>query len=313
MNIQRFNLNLLKVLDALLSEGSTIGAAERVGLSQPAVSSALGRLRRDLADPLFVRRGLHLEPTDFALSLAAPVRGIIEETERLLAGSEAFKPDLACGVVRMAGTDFFAEMLIPQLIRRLRKEAPGIQIQMLNLAPEDHLIMLERYNVDIALLPERHFPGWAEAQPLFSARFSVVASEQHPELERAGLAAGAVLPLNLFCEIPHAIMSPQGKLHTATDAALAEQGLARHVMLSLPSFTAICAAVAQTDLIAVVPTQLAYALQGRYGLRIFEPPLEIAAPTLCAVWHRSSAASPMKRYVRDLAADILGASKAREQ
>jgi DNA-binding transcriptional LysR family regulator len=305
VNIQPFNLNLLKVLDALLSEGSTIGAAQRIGLSQPAVSSALARLRRDLADPLFVRRGPRLEPTDFALSLAASVRRIIEETERLLAGPEAFVPRLARGVVRLAGTDFFAELLIPELTRRLRVEAPGIQVQLLNLAPEDHLTMLERYNVDIALLPERNFPAWAEALPLFSAEFSVIAAKSHPELESANLATGATIPFDLFCKIPHAIMSPQGQLQTATDKHLADRGLARTVMLSLPSFTAICATVAQTDLIAVVPTHLAHVMQDRHRLRAFTPPLEIAAPTLCAVWHRSSAASPLKRYVRDISAEIL--------
>lgn len=305
MNINRFNLNLLKVLDALLREGSSTGAARRLGLSQPAVSSALARLRAALGDPLFVRRGNRLQPTEAALSLAAPVRRIIGEAETLLEGPGAFEPARARGLVRLAGTDFFAETLVPSLTRRLRAEAPGIQLQFLNLAPEDHLAMLQRQDVDIALLPVRGLPAWADAVPLFSAEFVVITALDHPSLGALAPGDDTALPLEMFCALPHAIMSPQGRLRTATDDALAERGLARTVALSMPSFTAIFSIVAASDLIAVVPGQLARLEAARRGLRLFLPPLDIPAPLLHAVWHRHGAASPLKRYLRDLAVELL--------
>ena len=91
-NIKTFDLNLLKVLDALLRTGSTIRAADRVGLSQPAVSAALSRLRHALGDPLFVREGIGLRPTDYALALAEPVQRILDSTEQVLTGPESFDP-----------------------------------------------------------------------------------------------------------------------------------------------------------------------------------------------------------------------------
>ena len=123
MNIASFDLNLLTVLDALLREGSTVRAGERIGLSQPAVSAALGRLRHALGDELFVRRGQGLEPTDYARSLVVPVREVLDAVVGVLAGSR-FEPGTSDAVFRLSGSDFFAEMLMPALAERLSREAP---------------------------------------------------------------------------------------------------------------------------------------------------------------------------------------------
>jgi DNA-binding transcriptional LysR family regulator len=114
MNLSSFDLNLLKVLDALLHERSTVRAGQRIGLSQPAVSAALGRLRASFADPLLIRVGQTLRPTEFALSLVTPVRNLLEDAGTLLA-RPAFDPSTATDTFRIAASDFFTELLLPDL------------------------------------------------------------------------------------------------------------------------------------------------------------------------------------------------------
>jgi DNA-binding transcriptional LysR family regulator len=130
MNLLSFDLNLLKVLDALLRDASTTRAGERIGLSQPAVSAALGRLRVAFGDPLFVREGQALRPTEYALSLVAPLQHLLEDTNHLLA-RPAFDPSTATDLFRISAADFFTEMLLPDLTARLERDAPGVRLRWL--------------------------------------------------------------------------------------------------------------------------------------------------------------------------------------
>ena len=118
MNFATFDLNLMRVLDALLHEGSTVRAGEKLHLSQSAVSGALSRLRHALDDDLFVRRGNRLVPTDYAAALALPLREELERLENLLSRPKRFDPARAQEVFRISGSDFFAEILMPALGER---------------------------------------------------------------------------------------------------------------------------------------------------------------------------------------------------
>ena len=127
MNLLSFDLNLLRVLDALLHERSTVGAAEKIGLSQPAVSSALGRLRILLDDPLFVRHGQRIVPTDYAKSLEIPLRQTLDTLADLLSRGEGFDPSESARSFKIAGSDYFAEILMPPLARLLSARGNRIQ------------------------------------------------------------------------------------------------------------------------------------------------------------------------------------------
>ena len=114
MNYRNLDLNLLRVLDALITEGSTVSAGDKIGLSQPAVSAALGRLRRSLGDPLFVRSGTGLEPTDYAMAIAGPVAIALEQLETALEPA-SFDPATAKTDYVIVSNDFFASLLMPRL------------------------------------------------------------------------------------------------------------------------------------------------------------------------------------------------------
>jgi DNA-binding transcriptional LysR family regulator len=305
MNIATFDLNLLRVLDALLREGSTVRAGARIGLSQPAVSAALGRLRHALGDELFIRRGQGLEPTDYARALAIPLREILDELESLLSGPKDFDPATSDAAFKLSGSDFFAEMLMPRLAEQVSKRAPGMRVQLVDLVPDNYIDTLDRYEVDIALIPATDFPDWVDHQPVFRSTFSVIARTGHPRLKRAGLRPGDIIPIDLFCDLGHILFSPEGKLKAMGDAALARVGRERRVVMTMPVFSGIYRAVAESDLIALIPTQLAHQIGPKLGLGVYEPPMPVDPALITMIWHKRSTATPEHRWLRDLISEIL--------
>ncbi|MCB1423377.1 MAG: LysR family transcriptional regulator [Nitratireductor sp.] len=305
MNLRGFDLNLLLVLDALLRDNSTTLAARRIGLSQPAVSAALGRLRSRLGDPLFVRHGQRLEPTDHARSLETPLREILENLEDLLAGPEVFDPAVASDTFKLSGSDFFSEMLMPELVERLAVEAPGMRVQLVDLGPDDYLSSLQTYKVDIAMIPQLGHPEWVDWQPVFNSSFAAIAGRGHERLLRARLRPGDIIPIDLFCELGHILFSPQGNLSAMGDAALAKIGRKRRVVMTMPSFYGVCRAVSESRHIALIPRQLAERLAPKLGLDIYKPPILIRLPTMCLFWHKRSTSTPAHRWLRGQIAAIM--------
>ncbi|MGR3541468.1 MAG: LysR family transcriptional regulator [Hasllibacter sp.] len=301
-NINGFDLNLLKVLDALLREGSTVRAAERLHLSQPAVSAALGRLRHALGDPLFVRRGQGLEATDHARALAGPVRDALDLAEAVLAGP-SFDPATSRAVFRISGSDFFAEMLMPRLAERLAREAPLMRVHLVDLVPDGYVDTLDRYEVDMALIPSMGLPDRVDHRAVFWSGFSAIARAGHPALK--DLAAGQEVPMDVFCALGHVLFSPEGKARSIGDAALAAVGRERRVAMTLPVFSGVWNAVRGSDLIALIPTQLAEAVAPRAGLAVHRPPMPIDDVLIEMIWHRRATTSPAHRWLRDVVAEEL--------
>lgn len=299
MNFATFDLNLMRVLDAILREGSTVQAGKRLNMSQSAVSGALGRLRHSLGDELFVRHGNRLVPTDYAKSIEMPLREELDRISAILAPPSTFDPATAEGTFRITASDFFAEMLMPPLADLLRKQAPSIRAQLVDLVPNSYIDSLETYHADLALIPDQEIPDWTSSQPLFYSSFVVIARRNHLHLTTAGVAPGKTVPIDLFCEIGHALFSPQGNFSAMGDAALAKVGRRRKVMMTLPVFSGVCRAVAESDLIALVPRQLAERVAPQMGLDIYRPPMPIDPPLIIAVWHRRSASNPLHRWMRE--------------
>jgi len=305
VNFSTFDLNLLRVLDALLREGSTVGAARHLGMSQSAVSGALGRLRHSLGDSLFVRYGQGLVPTDFAKALEIPVREQLTRLEGILDGPPSFDPASATQTFRLAGSDFFAEILMPRLAYSVRKLAPGLRIQLVDLLPERYYASLERSDADLALIPDAAFPDWLDRRPLFFSSFAAIARKGHPDLLNSGISPGDTLPMDLFCAVGHVVFSPEGKLRTMGDAALAKLGRSRQVFMTLPVFSGVCRAVRESDLISLVPRQFALKVASEMGLDIYELPFPIAPALIVAAWNKRSTANPAHAWLRNLIASTL--------
>ena len=307
MNLSGFDLNLLKVLDALLQTGSTTGAAKEVGLSQPAVSAALKRLRHALEDPLFVRQGRLLAPTEFAQNLRIPLREVLNRTEGILSGSDQFSPETTETVFRLLGSDFYAELLMLQLAFLLTKEAPGIKVQLVDSRLDQDIEALESRGLDMALVPATMFPKWVETRDLLLSQFLVIARRGHPDLSQRGITPGDVLPLDLYCGLNHVLFSAAGKLQGQGDLALAALGRRRNVVMTLPGFTGVCNVVSQSDLLALVPEQFARRVAPKLGLGIYQPPFFVEPVQGVLAWHTRLSTAPAHRWLRDRIAVLLKA------
>ena len=304
MNFSALDLNLLRVFDALMRERSVTRAGEQIGLSQPAVSAALNRLRAHLGDQLFVRRGHEMVPTPRADDLFPPVREALQRIEAALAPPRGFDPATARRTFTLLGADFFSVLLMPRLFARWSEAAPGITWRFLDSARGDVQRLLQEDGIDAALERPLDTQEPIESAVLFSAPFVVIARRGHPDL--AGLEPGAPVPLEVYARLPHAIRSIDGSLSGMVDEALAAAGHRRTVRIALPHFHGVAEAVASTAAIAAVPKQFAEAVAARMGLSIHAVPVETPAPEVRLYWHGRRTGDPAHRWLREA---VLGASR----
>lgn len=286
MNFAALDLNLLRVFDAVMRERSTTRAGEILGLSQPAVSSALGRLRHIMGDELFVRESNRMVPTAKAEALHKPVRDALAQIELAMAQTARFEAGTSRLTFRLFGSDFFAQTLMPPLSARISAEAPGIILQLLDNGRGNMVQQLADRVVDLALEPDRDIPDWISAETAFRSSFLVVAARNHPVLKNHGIAPGDVIPLDIFCALPHAFCSPEGRTSGMVDQALEQIGKTRRVVLTLPQFHAVAVAVAAGTVVATLPTEIAKSEQSRLGLHIYRLPITPPQAKLNMYWHK---------------------------
>jgi DNA-binding transcriptional LysR family regulator len=299
MNFASFDLNLLRVFDALMNERSATRAGDRLGLSQPAVSAALARLRHACADTLFIRSANEMVPTPRAEDLHGPIRSALAEIERTLAGEGHFDPATATRTFTLMGADFFSSFVVPKLSAAMRKAAPGIVLRFLDIGRGDPARLLRDDLIDAVLQGPLALPDWGVRRVIYHSRFVIIAARKHRELARAGVKPGAKIPLDLFCALPQAIHSVDGTLGGVIDEGLARVGRQRHVVLGTPHFHGLGAAVAAGGLIAAVPVQIARMIAGPMRLAVYEPPVDMPVPEVSIYWHKRRDREPAHVWLRE--------------
>jgi len=299
MNFAAFDLNLLRVFDALMRERSVTRAGEQIGLSQPAVSQALMRLRALLDDQLFVRKGVEMAPTPRAEAVAPAVRQALNLVEQALCGDGAFDPGRAERTYTILGSDFVSMLVMPQLYARIAREAPGVRLRLVDTAWGPVERLLQEDAIDFALERPLNLPDWVSREVLFVSPFAIVAARAHPAFRDSRLQPGEAVPLDLFCETPQALRSIDGSLGGFTDEALAKVGRTRRVVLALPHFAAVAEAVAQSELIAALPRQFAEVVAETLDLAVYGPPLPFGAPQISLYWHSRHDKNPAHRWIRE--------------
>ena len=307
MNLSAFDMNLLKVLDALLIEGSTTRAATRVGLSQPAVSAALGRLRSALDDPLFVRDGGALRPTPFALSLRAPLRAYLNGLAQMLSGLEEFDPARYEGTFCISGSDYFSVMLLPRLMKHLGRHAPHLKISFVDVVHPSNLADMGRLDVDLSLPCVAGLPDNLDGEPMFWSDWQIVARHDHPRLKHHAIDSGQPIPLELYCDLEHIVFSADGRHASYEDKVLADLGRSRSVALAVGSFRDLYETVAGSDLIAIIPKSLAQTVAARFDLTMHPLPFQMEPALLWTAWNRWHTDDPAHRWLREQVAAILTA------
>lgn len=276
-DLRRIDLNLLVILDALLSEQHVTRAAERLHLSQPAVSHALARLRDVLGDPLLVRAGSTLVPTARALELVAPLAEALAQVQSLLAPN-TFDPATARRTFRVAMSDYGAAIILPGLIRTLRREAPGIDLQISHASREGMLEGVLNGDIDLAAGVFPEMPNELRSSVLFEERYVCL-------LDRRRLPADGVLDLPTYLSRPHVLLEMRGSGTPEIERALTALRERRRVAISLPHWSVAPQLISGTDLILTVSSRSVRDID-QQQLIVLPPPFEIAPFTFVLVWHK---------------------------
>jgi len=290
-DIRTLDLNLLRALDALLDERSVTRAADRLALTQPAVSGMLTRLRESFDDPLFLRTQRGIVPTLRALGLAAPVKRILSEIDCLLQ-PPGFDPATADFTLSVAATDYALRVILVPFIARLRRLAPRLRVAVRPIETARLQGALERGDLDLVLVtPENTLPE-LHARHLFTEHYVGALRHDHPD------AMASELSLDRFCALDHALVSyTGGGFSGVTDSELAKLGRSRRVVVSITSFLVLLDILRTTDLLAVVPAKLLNEVE---GIRLIEPPLAIPGFDQVAAWHDRTHRDPGHQWARSL-------------
>lgn len=295
MHLGAIDLNLLVVLDALLTERNVTKAAARIGITQSATSHALARLRALTGDELLVRGQKEMLPTTRGEALAAPVRRALDEIARALAPAESFDPKTTTARVTIGTSDYGELVLLPRLVKRLAREAPNVDLRI-RPAGNEWANMLASGAVDLVFAPlqsDDQRPG-LYGRKLFDERFVCVVRKGHPLAKKK-------LTLARFVSVPHALIAPGGGEGGFVDKALSRLGMQRRVAVAVPHFLIAPHVVASTDLLLTLARRVAAILAAPLGLVLLPPPRELAIEgfTISAIWHERTHGDPLHRWLRE--------------
>ena len=285
------DLSLLLTLDALLQEENVTLAAKRLGLSTPAASHALARIRERLGDPVLVRAGRSMVLTPRAEQLRPLVRSLVEDAARVMSAAVPFAPSGLKRTFTIFTTDHVLLVLGPAVDRILREEAPDVCLRFLPSVMEDWIPLRDGV-ADLSVCILGHFPAEFKTRQLFTDRFVCVVRKDHPKVGRR-------LTLNQYLAMDHIVVSPLGR-PSQVDAVLAERGLERRIRRVVPFFNSGLLLAATTDDVLTVSDRAALALAGTLGLRIVEPPLPLASYSLNLLWHPRLENEPANRWLREV-------------
>ncbi|MFG9941892.1 LysR family transcriptional regulator [Pseudomonas aeruginosa] len=291
-DIKTLDFNLLKALDALLDECNVTRAAARLGVTQPAMSGMLTRLRENFADPLFVRAQRGIVPTQRALELGAPLKQVISEIGALLQ-PPVLDPSTARLKFTIAATDYALRAVALPLLSALKLQAPHVQVALVPVDDKRVQAQLERGDIDLALVtPESTSPD-LHARNLFEEHYVCVLRDGHPAME-----GRKRLTVNQLCALDHALVSyTGGGFRGVTDEALEKLGKQRQVTLSVKSFLILPEILRASDMVAILPSRL---VAGAAGLAVFDPPIDVPGFTKVAAWHERTHRDAAHRWLREL-------------
>jgi DNA-binding transcriptional LysR family regulator len=289
IDLRRFDLNLLVVFEVLMAERNVTRAAVQLGRTQSAVSHALSRLRRQLGDPLLLKRGRQMEPTAVALAFFEQAQPILGGLRRVLAPRQRFEPATANRVFRIGARDF-ASTLFTEVLARLRRDAPGVSIEWTGPRPSMVLEVAEG-QLDAAIIPAGlRRPAGLIAEPIGALRWRCFARRRHPAFARWGTRS--------WTRWPHVVVRVGDDLESPIDRAAGTSGLSRTIAGWVPNFSVVAPVLAGSDLIATLPALSMANTLGPFGLEWRRVPFAIEPIPHVLLWSAVRADSPELTWLR---------------
>ena len=290
IDLRRFDLNLLVVLDVLMIERSVTRAADRLGRTQSAVSHSLSRLREQFGDPLLIKGGVRMQPTAFALDLIEQARPMLGGIQRVLTPQHIFEPQNSRRVFRLAAPDFL-RTLFADLLRRLRSEAPLVAIEW--TAPrEPTLLDVAEGLIDVAIVPaELRWPHGVTGEAVGALGWRCFGRRGHPAISEWGREAWARFQ-HLAVRVGDHVTSP-------VNAAAKTAGLERTIAGWVPNFSAVAPVLAGSDLLSTLPMAAMMETLAAYRLVAMEVPFPIAPLPHAMVWCSGRSRDPGLAWLRD--------------
>lgn len=298
MKLRDLDLNLLVVFNQMLLDRSASIAADKLGMSQPAVSNALRRLREALGDELFIRTSKGMEPTRYAMHLAEPVVYALSALQTALSRSESFDPQTSTRTFNLAMTDLGEMYFMPPLMDALSRLAPGIQIHTHRPNSGDLKSDMESGTVDLALgLMPMLQTGFFQKR-LFRQRYVCMFRKGHPK-------ASVPMTLEQFCTLEHVGVRAPNTGHGEIDTLLSRLGVERRIKLVVPHFIAVGHILQSTDLVATLPERFADRSKVPFELEVSPHPVALPEISISMFWHAKFNRDPDSVWLRRLISSLF--------
>jgi LysR family transcriptional regulator, mexEF-oprN operon transcriptional activator len=297
MNMAGIDLNLLVVFDALMQERNVTRAGQRIGLSQPATSSALARLRHLFDDELLIKTPNGMEPTARAIELEGSLRSALLQIQSAFAGQEQFVPETSARVFRLGMSDYAELVLLPELMQCLSQQAPGVQIQIKATDRREVLSLLDEDEIDLAIGFYPQQSSWHRQQVLFEEQFVCVCRQNHPLIK-------SPLTLETYLAASHLLVSLREDRVGRIDRYLMAQNQQRRIVLSIPHFLLTGFILARTDLVAALPERLASVWMGFLPLQRLPLPFQVSGFAVSMLWHAKNQDEPGHIWLRSLLSEL---------
>ncbi|EED35011.1 putative transcriptional regulator, LysR family [Luminiphilus syltensis NOR5-1B] len=292
MNLRSVDLNLLTIFDAIVSEGNLTHAADKIGMSQPAISAALGRLRVTLDDELFVSTGRGVKPTQRALQLQEPVRRILEDVRAALTSTGEFDPESSDRVFTISSIDYGGIVVIPRLLRYLQKQQSPIIVNINPSQTGEAHRDVDRSSGDLTITSDPLLSPDHECKLLRRELPYCLARKDHPDITGS-------LSVEQFQRNRHVLLYSNNTRGLALDAHLLQLGFNRECGARVPSFFNMPYIVGNTDMICTMPRQMAEDFARQFGLQVLAAPFDNWTASYFMVWHRSFNGDSGHCWLRD--------------
>ena len=299
INLAGVDLNLLVLFDALMAEGNVTRAAARVGLTQPAASHALKRLRALFKDPLFVRTPKGMAPTPLADQVADPIRSVLDQVRSVLTPVKVFDPTQTDRVFTIGLSDYAAFIILPSLLERLERRAPKVRLVVRTTSHISGLAMIEAGDVELIAGNFPHPPPHMSEDLLCLEDFVCAGRWDHPVLAES-------LDVETYLNLRHLHVSLKGEPQGYIDDIIRSRGFQRNVVVTVGHFLVAPFLLASTDAVATEPRRILAPLGRLLNLKLVDPPIDIPPFQVTQIWHRRFDTDTGHQWLRDLIQAICG-------